>query len=353
MSVLLIVKLWERQANFKNNSASDNEAHRDVATLTQHCIQKLADNQDLERCLALIEAQLQAPALGDIESMTNRSSQSHCLDETATARNSGAGILDAYPIHHEFEETLYASWVYRRNEARGGSMSARSSVIPESRWSPLSELSLAQLSVISVIALPVQRLELFNARWYAPFETQGEEANEYKEGGRPVVGSKIQPIGSAQGSQHPVSCEEQNGSSTTGAEGFATTVEETEVTLHEVSDSDIAEMEILLQGAANTLPEITKKLEETHIEPTVPAMIPISMHTILSKALQKANIAVLRDNAQDYSGAIDSYMEACNLLEQVIARSEIWEDLKKLESIRNTYFSRMIEPKMLNIAKWD
>lgn len=54
---------------------------------------------------------------------------------------------------------------------------------------------------------------------------------------------------------------------------------------------------------------------------------------ILSKALQKANHAVLLDNAQNFEGAMDAYADACNLLQQVMMTSETDEDRQKLEAV--------------------
>jgi MIT (microtubule interacting and transport) domain len=55
--------------------------------------------------------------------------------------------------------------------------------------------------------------------------------------------------------------------------------------------------------------------------------------TMLSRALQKANTAVLLDNAQNFEGAIDAYADACHLLQQVMQGSTGGEDRKKLEAI--------------------
>ncbi|KAH8596387.1 hypothetical protein B0O99DRAFT_510139 [Bisporella sp. PMI_857] len=68
---------------------------------------------------------------------------------------------------------------------------------------------------------------------------------------------------------------------------------------------------------------------------------------MLSKALQKANTAVLLDNAQNFEGATQAYSEACSLLQQVMARSSGDEDRRKLEAIRNTYTSRINELKKI------
>ncbi|KAK5942721.1 hypothetical protein PMZ80_005287 [Knufia obscura] len=72
-----------------------------------------------------------------------------------------------------------------------------------------------------------------------------------------------------------------------------------------------------------------------HRSPTQKAM--------LSQALSKANQAVLFDNAQDVQGAIEAYHEACDILEQVMARSNDMDDRKKLSAIRSTYSTRIAE----------
>lgn len=64
---------------------------------------------------------------------------------------------------------------------------------------------------------------------------------------------------------------------------------------------------------------------------------------MLSKALAKANSAVLLDNAQNIDGAIEAYAEACDLLQEVMLRSSDPEDKKKLSAIRGTYSNRIAE----------
>lgn len=58
-----------------------------------------------------------------------------------------------------------------------------------------------------------------------------------------------------------------------------------------------------------------------------------SQTIMLSKALQKANHAVLLDNAQNFEGAIDAYADACNLLQRVMSTSSTDEDRQKLEAV--------------------
>ncbi|KAL8769320.1 MAG: hypothetical protein Q9209_004702 [Squamulea sp. 1 TL-2023] len=75
--------------------------------------------------------------------------------------------------------------------------------------------------------------------------------------------------------------------------------------------------------------------EKSRKEPTQKAM--------LSKALQKANHAVLLDNAQNFEGAMEAYGDACALLQKVMLRSSGDEDRKKLEAVRTTYSNRINE----------
>lgn len=58
-----------------------------------------------------------------------------------------------------------------------------------------------------------------------------------------------------------------------------------------------------------------------------------SQKAMLSKALQKANHAVLLDNAQNFEGAMTAYGDACALLQQVMIRSSGPDDRRKLEAV--------------------
>lgn len=58
-----------------------------------------------------------------------------------------------------------------------------------------------------------------------------------------------------------------------------------------------------------------------------------SQKAMLSKALQKANHAVLLDNAQNFEGAMTAYGDACALLQQVMVRSSGPDDRRKLEAV--------------------
>ena len=60
---------------------------------------------------------------------------------------------------------------------------------------------------------------------------------------------------------------------------------------------------------------------------------------MLSKALQKANHAVLLDNAEENDSAMEAYSEACELLSHVMERSSGDEERRKLEQIVRHYRS--------------
>jgi len=55
--------------------------------------------------------------------------------------------------------------------------------------------------------------------------------------------------------------------------------------------------------------------------------------SMLSRALKRANDAVGLDNAQDYSGAVNAYEEACECLKEVMRHSSNTEDREKLQQI--------------------
>ncbi|KMP00869.1 hypothetical protein CIRG_01011 [Coccidioides immitis RMSCC 2394] len=75
-----------------------------------------------------------------------------------------------------------------------------------------------------------------------------------------------------------------------------------------------------------------------------------SQKSMLSKALQKANTAVLLDNAANYEGAIDAYSDACDLLMQVMRRTDGGDEKQKLEEIRTTYTTRITELRRLGLS---
>ena len=74
-------------------------------------------------------------------------------------------------------------------------------------------------------------------------------------------------------------------------------------------------------GIAGTTPPRTRERRER------------DKKVMLSRALQKANMAVKLDHVQNFEGAIEAYEDACRLLHQVLERSSGDEDKRKLASI--------------------
>ncbi|KAJ5637290.1 hypothetical protein N7490_007169 [Penicillium lividum] len=71
---------------------------------------------------------------------------------------------------------------------------------------------------------------------------------------------------------------------------------------------------------------------------------------MLSKALQKANTAVLLDNAANFEGAMEAYTDACQLLQLVMLRSNGGDEEKlKLQEIRDTYMIRITELQRMDL----
>lgn len=66
-----------------------------------------------------------------------------------------------------------------------------------------------------------------------------------------------------------------------------------------------------------------------------------SQRAMLSSALQKANTAVLLDNAGNIEGAMEAYRDACTLLQQAMSRAELEGDRAQLQSIHDTYINRI------------
>ncbi|KAK1141371.1 hypothetical protein N8T08_009162 [Aspergillus melleus] len=76
-----------------------------------------------------------------------------------------------------------------------------------------------------------------------------------------------------------------------------------------------------------------------------------SQKAMLSKALQKANTAVLLDNAANFEGAMEAYSDACQLLQLVMVRSNGGKDEKlKLQEIRDTYMIRVTELQRMDLS---
>ncbi|KAK3653227.1 hypothetical protein LTR56_004763 [Elasticomyces elasticus] len=110
---------------------------------------KFSDSQDPGR--------LNEPACGQ---------HSNSIDESYSARLN---------IQHDFEQSLEASWVYRRAHGRAESTLFADSIRGDSAWAALSDVSSARLSIVAVMALPIQVGSIYDTKWYAFNELFGDE----------------------------------------------------------------------------------------------------------------------------------------------------------------------------------
>ena len=123
----------------------------------------------MERRLELVEQQLQltnASVCDRSSIMSSRTTDSDHTIRTGDSNTSNTTLSSNTSFQHAIEELLNSSWVYRRNKNREEAMSMHSSVLRLSAWSILSDMSLANISIIAVMLLPVQIQELWNGGWY-------------------------------------------------------------------------------------------------------------------------------------------------------------------------------------------
>lgn len=139
--------------------------------------ERLAKDRDMERRLEQVESHLRLQSTASFRDNASIRSDSTADSDNLTIRaghptatisasSNSIGSSDSLPIR-DFEALLNSSWVYQRNEHRDETMSFHSSVLRLSAWSVLSDMSLANISIIAVMSLPVQLQELSNGHWYA------------------------------------------------------------------------------------------------------------------------------------------------------------------------------------------
>lgn len=156
----------------------DAEHNRQV--LNNLVCERLAKDRDMERRLEQVEQHLRLQSTASFMDNASIRSDATTGSDNLTIRPPGptssisgpvstasrdAVVCNDLPLR-EFEALLNTSRVYRRNENREENMSFRSSVIRLSAWSALSDMSLANISIIAVMSLPVQLQELSNGHWY-------------------------------------------------------------------------------------------------------------------------------------------------------------------------------------------
>jgi len=136
-------------------------AEQSQAELANNVTQLLETNQDLSRRLMNLEDTFDAQTIA-----TRRRSMAGSLATSSGGSSSPQAQQTQFPSGFEFEDDLKTSGPYRRVQRDTMDFSFRSSVARSHAWSVFSGLSLGDVSVMSVIALPIYANEITNSRHY-------------------------------------------------------------------------------------------------------------------------------------------------------------------------------------------
>ncbi|KAH7341164.1 hypothetical protein BKA66DRAFT_544045 [Pyrenochaeta sp. MPI-SDFR-AT-0127] len=143
---------------------SDQEARRSRNELLAVMSILVESNHELRRRLARLET-----CSNDAESIITYRPGSVMTYQTAfqgTMPNLNYGTSAMPLTDSQFERILEVSRVYRRATNCATDASFHSSVVRSHAWTVLSGISLSDISVISVIGLPIQSIDLTNAERY-------------------------------------------------------------------------------------------------------------------------------------------------------------------------------------------
>lgn len=152
------------------NSVSVDQAVTSVERLTGVVNQVLQLNQDLCSRLATLESRPGYQSTRFAASMQEEGEE----DDASTIRSrrhANHSVIERDEIgimRSTFELDLRKSRVYKRTMRRMSCESIQTSAAPSFGWSCLSEMSLAAVSNISVISLPIAAKELSNGEHYIP-----------------------------------------------------------------------------------------------------------------------------------------------------------------------------------------
>jgi hypothetical protein len=163
-------------------SESDLEAKQSQDTLQNLVEQLLESNQDLSKRLRNLEESCEAQSI--LTRCFRNSSSTGLVEEDGT--NNSTFALDGLSletgfdgfdfqfttIQLSFEDDLKTSRVYSRTQVYESDVSYTSSAVRTHAWSIFSGLSLAEVSIISAIALPIYSHEISNSQWYSFGEAQ-------------------------------------------------------------------------------------------------------------------------------------------------------------------------------------
>jgi len=166
-------------------SRSSSESHLDASRkherLKAQVDETLAENKELKRLVAQSVDAFDAQStfrrrVGDGATIRPRDDNDNDdamtiqgISRHSTARSTALGTISSFGgMGLAFENILQQSWVYQRNQRNeiDGAMSFVSSAQRSYAWSVFSGYSLADISVLSVIAMPLTVREITNHQHY-------------------------------------------------------------------------------------------------------------------------------------------------------------------------------------------
>ncbi|KAK8041982.1 Rho guanine nucleotide exchange factor scd1 [Apiospora rasikravindrae] len=176
---------------------SDLEAFQSQQSLHLLVGEILSENKVLKGKLEHLEVSVDARSMLTSRPDTELRSMSHGTaadidDDAATIRGmsrqtsqrSTVRVSRQGTLEFAFEKVLEHSWVYKRNANNNCDASFVSSVQRSYAWSVFSEYSLADISILSVIAMPITTLDVSNGIYYIA----GKEDAAQEEGDRTHAG---------------------------------------------------------------------------------------------------------------------------------------------------------------------
>ncbi|KAF2801315.1 uncharacterized protein BDZ99DRAFT_483808 [Mytilinidion resinicola] len=152
---------------------SDLEASQSQSQLNFQVEKLLSNNEELCKRLRNLEDTFDArnTLTRRLEDASIYEDNEEADSQTITTRRPmterlGGPVMQTDIIRFAFESDLETSRVYRNAQSSHCDASFASSVARTNAWSIFSGLSLADVSVISVIALPVYSVDIENRQWY-------------------------------------------------------------------------------------------------------------------------------------------------------------------------------------------
>ncbi|KAL1600827.1 hypothetical protein SLS60_007215 [Paraconiothyrium brasiliense] len=184
-----VVQTYSLASRLLNISESDMDAAANRQELYNLTSQLLQSNRDLRRRLSLLE---RGPR-DDGDSVHLQIGQ----------RSSLVSIRSQIRAF-EFERELKESWVYRKARRSTADASFRSSNALSHAWSALSDISLSDISAISVVALPISPDDLSNGHHYRQGQGQPGGCSSQQQGKELVIGPPTLLTSTYQGGLSPL-----------------------------------------------------------------------------------------------------------------------------------------------------